>query len=400
MTRRMSCAVDEDGPGAHFVKAGQQVKQGGFARARRTHQGHHFAPAHGEVDVLEHLAAVGIGKSHPPVDDLGFEGRQIQGAGGVLNFRLPVHEPEDPHRRGQALLDGVLHPAQALDGLVEHQERRQEGEKGPRGGGPPDDRVAAVKDDARHAEGTQELHHRRGDLPGGVEPHAGAEIVPVGLKEALLLVILPGEGLDDALADEAFLEHGVKVGVGHLGLVRDATDAPAQVDDEEHRQGEDRHGQQGQAPLPVEDDRGQAEDREGVLEKAGDGPGHRVLQQVDIVSEAAHQDPGGLAVEESQGLALQRPEELVPEARDDAVADVAHLVVVGVGQRPFDQVEQHHQRGQEIEHVLFFAEKDVVQDRLYQVGQQGGEGRDPQHGQDGSGHAQLMGLEIGQQPQI
>ena len=114
----------------------------------------------------------------------------------------------------------------------------------------------------------------------------------------------------------------------------DAADALAQPDDDEDRQGEDHHGHEGQAPLPVEDHRGEADDGEGVLEEAGDHPGHRVLEQVDVVGEAAHEDAGGLAVEEGQGLALDGGEELIPQAGDGGVADVAHLVVVGVGQDP------------------------------------------------------------------
>ena len=160
------------------------------------------------------------------------------------------------------------------------------------------------------------------------------------------------------------------MGVGHLGLVRDAAGALAQPEDEKHRQGKDRHGQQGQAPLPVEDHGAEAEDREGVLEEAGDHPGDRVLEQVDVVGEAAHEGAGGLAVEEGQGLALDGGEELVPQGGDGGVADVAHLVVVGVGHDALDGVKEDDERRQQIEHLLFLAEKDVVQDRFHQVGQE------------------------------
>ena len=172
------------------------------------------------------------------------------------------------------------------------------------------------------------------------------------------------------------------------------------MDDDEDRQGKDHHGHEGQAPLPVKDHRGEADDGEGVLEEAGHHPGHRVLEQVDVVGEAAHEHPGGLAVEEGQGLALEGGEELIPEAGDGGVADVAHLVVVGVGQKPLDQVEDHHQDRQQVEHVFPFGEKDVVQDGLDHVGQQGGERRDPQHGDDGRGHAPFVGLEVSEEAEV
>ena len=182
--------------------------------------------------------------------------------------------------------------------------------------------------------------------------------------------------------------------------MRDAADAFAQVDDDEDRQGEDHHGHEGQAPLPVKDHRAEADDGEGVFEEAGHHPGDRVLEQVDVVRQAAHEHPGGLAVEERQGLALDGGEEFIPEAGDGGVADVAHLVVVGVGQKPLDQVEDHHQERQQVEHVFLLGEKDVVQDGLDHVGQQGGERRDPQHGGDGRNHAPFVGLQVLEQAEV
>ena len=387
-------------PPVDVVEAGQEVQEGGFAGAGGAHQGHHFAPAHGEVDVVEDVLPAVVGEAYPRIADLPSQGGQGRGPGGVFNLRLPVHEAEDPHRRGQAFLDDVLDGAQALDGLVEHEEGGQKGEKGPGGGGAPDDGIAAVKNNPGHSQGAQELHHRRGELPGGVQLHADAEVVPVGPGEAPLLVGFPGEGLDDALADEGLLEHGVEVGVGHLGRLGDAADAFAQMNDDEDRQREDHHGHEGQAPLPVKNHRGEADDGEGIFEEAGHHPGHRVLEEIDVVSEAAHEHPGGLAVKKGQGLALQRGEELIPQAGDGGVADVAHLVVVGVGQKPLDEIEDHHQGRQEVEHVLPLGEKDVVQDGLHHVGQQRRERRDPQHGEDGRRHAPLVGFEIGEQAEV
>ena len=130
-------AVDGDGPGGDVVEAGQEVEQGGFAGAARPHQGDDFAPGHVEVDVLQDGAAVLIGKGDLVIDDVLLDRRQVHGPQAVLDLRVPVHEAEDPHRGGQALLDDVLHGGQALDGLIEHEQRRQEGEEGARGGAGP-----------------------------------------------------------------------------------------------------------------------------------------------------------------------------------------------------------------------------------------------------------------------
>ena len=182
-----------DGAAGDVVEAGQEVKQGGFAGPGGAHQGHDFAPAHGEVDVVQDVFPAVVGEADPGVADLLGQGSQGHGPGGVLNLRLPVHEAEDPHRRGQAFLDDVLHRTQALDGLVEHEEGGQKGEEGARGGGALDDGVTAVQNDPGHPQGAQKFHHRRGQLPGGVQFHADVEIVPVGPEEALFFVSPPGQ---------------------------------------------------------------------------------------------------------------------------------------------------------------------------------------------------------------
>ncbi len=93
---------------------------------------------------MEDVFPAVVGEADPGVADLLGQGSQGRGPGGVLNLGLPVHEAEDPHRRGQAFLEDVLHRTQALDGLVEHEEGGQKGEEGARGGGALDDGVTAV----------------------------------------------------------------------------------------------------------------------------------------------------------------------------------------------------------------------------------------------------------------
>ena len=147
-------AVDGDGAAGGVVEAGQEIKQGGFAGPGGAHQRHHFAPAHGEVDVMEDVFPAVVGEADPGIADLLGQGSQVHGLGGVLNLRLPVHEAEDPHCRGQTFLEDVLHRTQALDGLVEHEEGGQKGEEGARGGGALDDRVTAVQNNPGHPQGT------------------------------------------------------------------------------------------------------------------------------------------------------------------------------------------------------------------------------------------------------
>ena len=153
MTSRISWPSISDGAAGGVVEAGQEIKQGGFAGPGGAHQRHHFAPAHGEIDVVEDVFPAVVGEADPGVADLLGQGSQGHGPGGVGNLRLPVHEAEDPHRCGQAFLDDVLHRTQALDGLVEHEEGGQKGEEGARGRDAPDDGVTAVQNDPGHPQG-------------------------------------------------------------------------------------------------------------------------------------------------------------------------------------------------------------------------------------------------------
>ena len=59
---------------------------------------------------------------------------------------------------------------------------------------------------------------------------------------------------------------------------------------------------------------------------------------------------------------------MVPEGGDGGVADVAHLVVVGVRQEALEGVKQDDQGRQQVEHMFFVPEEDVVQDRFHQIG--------------------------------
>ncbi len=64
-----------------------------------------------------------IGEANPGIADLFGQMRQDHSPGDFLDFGFPVHEVEDPDGRGQTFLGRVLHRAEALDGLVKHQQR-------------------------------------------------------------------------------------------------------------------------------------------------------------------------------------------------------------------------------------------------------------------------------------
>lgn len=88
--------VKGDPPLAHLVKTRQQVHQGGLAAPAGAHQGQDLAAVHGEVDVVQHLVARGIGKIHALEPDGPLQARQLDGVIAVYDLRLGVEHLVHP----------------------------------------------------------------------------------------------------------------------------------------------------------------------------------------------------------------------------------------------------------------------------------------------------------------
>ena len=92
--------VDENRPFLGFVEAQDQAHDGGFARARNSHQRQPLARRHGKRNLLQHIAAVPVIKGNPVEDDLTLQTGRDNGVWRVLDFRFDIEHLGDSFRAG------------------------------------------------------------------------------------------------------------------------------------------------------------------------------------------------------------------------------------------------------------------------------------------------------------
>jgi hypothetical protein len=232
-------AVHGEASAGDVVKAGEEIEEGGLARSRHPHEGHHLALANGQRDPREGIGlAVGVAKGHVLQRDGILEAGEDEGARRVGDGGRGVEDLEHALHRAQGLLDGVGHARELADGPVEEDHRGGEGEELARRERARDDLVAPVPERAHDADGAQHLHERLRGLIGAVVLEGEAEELIVDAVEALLLELLAAEGLHDLGAGEGLLEHHVELRHRLLGALVDLVELASQrADGDGHRRG-------------------------------------------------------------------------------------------------------------------------------------------------------------------
>ena len=133
-----------------------------------------------------------------------------------------------------------------------------------------DDLIAAVEDDRRDAEAAEEFHEGAGDGVDRNRLQVEAEEPFVLPGKPLVFILFHAEGLDDPGSRDRLLEEGRQAPQGDLGPRRHLPHLLAELGDGIDGEREDEHGDDGQLPVPVEDDEDETDQREGVLEQGGD----------------------------------------------------------------------------------------------------------------------------------
>ena len=95
--------VEEDGSLLGLVQAQDQADDGGFSRARRSHEGQAATRRDGERDVPQDVPAVAIIERDALERDLAPEAPRIDGIGRVLDLRLDVQDFRDAVCAGHGL---------------------------------------------------------------------------------------------------------------------------------------------------------------------------------------------------------------------------------------------------------------------------------------------------------
>ncbi len=121
-------AVDEDAAGRGIVETHQQRGERRLAGAAGADQGDHLALFHCEGDVGEHGAVgrVRVLEADTVIDDRLAELLQLACAGFLAHQRPAVEVFEDALAGSGGLLEDVVNAGEALDRLVEQQQRGDE----------------------------------------------------------------------------------------------------------------------------------------------------------------------------------------------------------------------------------------------------------------------------------
>ncbi len=120
-----------------------------------------------------------------------------------------------------------------------------------------------------------------------------------------------------------------------------------------------------------------------VPQHAGDGRGYHGFDDVDIVCDPRHQDPGFFLVKKRQGQILDMVIEHVPKPADDSLAHITHEIFLAVHAESAKQINHDDGHGNQREHPDILVEKNIIQNRFDQKCGGGCCGRHDQHAQHG-----------------
>lgn len=389
-------AVQDDLPFLAVVETGDELHQGRLARAALAHEGHAFACTDFQVDVFEGcVLRAGIIEGHAP-ERQGGKGRGVElcAACFFLQF-LGIENFKDALRPGHGLLDGVVGLTYGLEGVVKHDQGREEGEELAWSAVAGDDLAAAVPDDQARAHGADQFHEGRGQLVVDGALDADLDQVVAGLAEFFLFDVFGRKGLDHVQAVEAFLQ--VRGDVRYLGLVfaTDFSQFPAEIDHRVDGHGENQAGPEGQLGVAIDGQTDEAGHGQGVLDDADEFRQARA-DEVHVIDDARHEhaDPG--LPKEVHGQADDLGEQFVAQTLQHLEAAIGHEELLHKETKTFGQEHPDQEHGNEHEGGGVLLDEDLIEGGLNQIGRAGCAGGDDAQAAHGQGDMQFEGQEITQ----
>ena len=357
-------AVDGNAARRDLVEARDQVGDRRLAGAARPDKGDHLAGFHFEADVGECRHALLVLERDVVEDDVPLDLRQFLGVRLVRDRLLEVDDGEDAVDGGHRALQVAVDAREALDRVCEVDSVRQEGDECTGRHLAVDDLVAAEPDDDRDRDGREELDGRRQEARELNVLHRRLEVELILAAEALDLVVLAHERLDDADGRDALLQE--RGDVGHA-LLDDRAVALDLAPEDLHGLADERDDDECQdGELPVEHDHhDERADEDGSLRDHLDElVDESRLDGRHIVRDVAHDLACLMAVEVGHRHALELAEHDLAHIDDDLLADERDEVRLPVEEdaaqeeddddADADDVEHHHVLlGQHlIDHVL------------------------------------------------
>ena len=347
--------VDQDIPGRRFVEAGDQLRQGGLADARRADDRQHFPGPADEGDILQHGNAVPIGKADMIKRDLALDGGKNFGAVQVPDLLRRIENIQDALRTGHGLLQAFQEVGQACHRRVEEPQIQEESH------------------DIRHAQAflpgqvSAEAYHQDrsqgGDkLDGGMEHGAdlqrlqhGADVFEVPRVHLPGFIFFPPEGLDLMNAGEIILQFPVQLAHFLLGDPEIGPDLFGEHKSGGEDQRERRAGNQRQFPVD-----GQQDDQDP---RKGNQVGDRLRNQMrvkqfeitGVIHDPAHQVAGLLIMEITQVHMLQLVVGSGPQIAHQIPGGLVGQIVAQKPEQDPEQVQtdQHGRKDQNGTHAFF-----------------------------------------------
>ena len=294
--------------------------------------------------------------------------RQRDRVRAVPDLGLDVDMGEDALGGGEPLLQHRVEVGEAAQGLVRHEQRAEERHEGPRRGLAGEDAGAAVEDHPADSDAAQHLDEGRRQRPRPHDPEHLAKAVGDHVVGAPGFVRLHPIGLDVTHVLHGLVEQRAEAAGGELGPGRGLAHAPAEIADRDDGDGEDDAAHDGEAPVLVEQEPDQEDQRDPVLGRAGEGAPEHLLQVLDVVEEVGDQLARGHAVEIGEVGPHQVGEQVALQRGDDALADGAHQIGLGEGREPLDHRDGDDRQRDQHQHVLVAAEEDLVENGLEDPG--------------------------------
>ena len=389
---------DQDRPGARVVEARQQAHERALARARGSDDGQLFAGLDDQVDAREHLAAGVVGERNRLELDAPLEG-VCGNRPWEIGDLLPLAQDLDHALRSD------LGPVEAARAARERAHRGIE----VRHVGEEDDDVSgrelagqdtrrAVPHDEPEASGREEVDEGSGARLEALDLESRLQAHPALGLEAVVLLLLLDQSLDDADRGERLLGHRGHEPVARARLARGAPNAPAEAQDRQEEQGRDGQRHQCESPIDPQHDGQHPCQQEGVHHHDVRGVRQEVVDGVDVAAEPRRQVAGALAVVKAQRQALHVCEEAPSQVEREVFADEPHRAAVVEGRESRAERDQDRGRACPIEDLLRLEGKPIqpppderhargllgdhaVDDDLQRPGPQHGEQRVEQHGQ-------------------
>ena len=281
-----------------------------------------------EVDVLEgDGAGGGARRSRAPPRAVPRSGARRRGqrprVRPLRHLQRCVEELVHAVAAGDGALGEAGEPADDLRRVDEHHQVAVEGHEGAERHLAVDDLPSAVVQQERHGQVGDEGDQRDVDGAHARRRHAGLEHAVAALAELHELVVLAREDAHDARAHDVLLRRLRDVGDLLLHVLQDRAQARAEAQRHEQQGRQERHGHQRQLPVQHEQQDHDRDHHHGVGAEEDEPVAEEHAHVLHVAHGAAHELPGGPAVEVAGRLAEQTRPQPVAQVVLDAEAHLA-----------------------------------------------------------------------------